>query len=133
MCNVFLHGVLNKEIYMRQPTGFTDPKYPNHVCRLNKALYGLKQVSRSCYRRLANFLILNLFHNSKTDSSLFTITDSNFTLIVLVYVDDLVITSSETRRLKVLSKLFANSFIAATWVYSDSFWEWRLHMNQMKS
>ncbi|RVW68345.1 hypothetical protein CK203_064541 [Vitis vinifera] len=37
-----LNGILNEEVYVEQPKGFQDPKYPNHVYRLRKALYGLK-------------------------------------------------------------------------------------------
>ena len=37
--NVFLHGELEEEIYMRIPPGFSESD-GNKVCRLKKALYG---------------------------------------------------------------------------------------------
>jgi hypothetical protein len=38
----FLNGVIPKEVFVRQPPGFKNPKYPNRVCKLSKALNGLK-------------------------------------------------------------------------------------------
>jgi hypothetical protein len=40
--SVFLNGFINELVYIEQPPGFEDPRYPNHVYRLSKALYGLK-------------------------------------------------------------------------------------------
>jgi hypothetical protein len=41
--SAFLNGVIQKEVYVRQPPGFENPKYPNRVYKLSMALYGLKQ------------------------------------------------------------------------------------------
>ena len=42
-----LNGNLLEDVYMTQPEGFVDPKYPNRVCKLQRSIYGLKQASRS--------------------------------------------------------------------------------------
>ena len=40
--SAFLNGFINELVFVEQPPGFEDPRYPNHVYRLHKALYGLK-------------------------------------------------------------------------------------------
>jgi hypothetical protein len=45
----FLNGAIQEEVYVRQPLGFENPKYPNRVCKLSKALYGPKQKQRAWY------------------------------------------------------------------------------------
>ncbi|RVW73324.1 Retrovirus-related Pol polyprotein from transposon RE2 [Vitis vinifera] len=54
--SAFLNGILNEEVYVEQPKGFQDPRYPNHVYRLRKALYGLKQAPRAWHERLTSYL-----------------------------------------------------------------------------
>jgi histone deacetylase 1/2 len=90
--NAFLHGVLEEEVYMRQPPGFEQGN--GLVCKLDKALYGLKQAPRAWYSRLSAKLQVLGFTPSKSDTSLFFLAKPAITMFVLVYVDDIIVTSS---------------------------------------
>jgi histone deacetylase 1/2 len=102
--NAFLHGVLEEEVYMKQPPGFEHPDTPHHVCRLDKALYGLKQAPRAWYSRLSAKLQDLGFLPSKADTSLFLYNKSGVTIFVLIYVDDIIVTSSSDHAIAALLK-----------------------------
>src|SRR5213080_4628207 len=59
--SAFLNGFIEEEVYVRQPPGFENPKYPDRVFKLQKALYGLKQAPRAWYARFKTFLLENGF------------------------------------------------------------------------
>jgi hypothetical protein len=69
--STFLNGVLEKEVYVRQPPGFRSKKYPHRVYKLRKAMYGLKQAPRAWYGRLRGFLFERDFEMGKVDQTLF--------------------------------------------------------------
>jgi hypothetical protein len=55
--SAFLNGPIQELVYVEQPSGFEDPKFPNHVYKLQKVLYGLKQAPRAWYECLKDFLL----------------------------------------------------------------------------
>jgi hypothetical protein len=59
--SAFLNGVLEEEVYVRQPPGFESEKYPHRVYKLRKALYGLKQAPRAWYGRLRDLPVFGIF------------------------------------------------------------------------
>ncbi|KAK2992688.1 hypothetical protein RJ640_029945 [Escallonia rubra] len=69
--NAFLQGSLEEEVYMSQPLGFADHKYPSYVCKLHKTIYGLHKAPRAWYNELRTFLVSYGFIISRSDTSLF--------------------------------------------------------------
>ena len=80
---------------MYQPDGFVDEARPNHVCRLTKALYGLKQAPRAWFDTFSGFLIEFGFSCSRSDPSLFTYHKQGKSLVLLLYVDDILLSGSD--------------------------------------
>ncbi|RVW19932.1 Retrovirus-related Pol polyprotein from transposon RE1 [Vitis vinifera] len=81
---------------MTQPPGFVDPSKPNFVCKLTKALYGLKQAPRAWFTKLSSALVKWGFSMSQADTSMFVYCNNSAMLVVLVYVDDIIVTGSSS-------------------------------------
>lgn len=79
---------------MEQPLSFIDMYYPTHVRKLQKAIYELKQVSQAWFNKLASTLIGIGFSESKVDYSLFIFRKFNIQLVILIYVDDIILTKN---------------------------------------
>lgn len=94
--NAFLHGFLNETVYMEQPPSFKDEKFPDHVCLLKRSLYGLRQGPRTWFDRLSLFILDYGFQCSVADPSMFVYRNGESIMILLVYVDDIILTGSNT-------------------------------------
>jgi hypothetical protein len=94
--NAFLHGYLQETVYMAQPTGFIDAVQPSHVCHLHKSLYGLKQAPRAWFERFTSHLLTLGFTASVADASLFVLKQDSVIVYLLLYVDDIIITGSDS-------------------------------------
>ncbi|KAH9693065.1 retrovirus-related pol polyprotein from transposon RE1 [Citrus sinensis] len=104
--NAFLNGELTETVYMPQPEGFEDKRKPNHICKLKKALYGLRQAPRAWFDKLKSALYSWGFNNSKCDTSLFFRKNNAEMVIILVYVDDIIVTGSDNKGIEgVIGKL----------------------------
>ena len=90
--NAFLHGDLQEEVYMMQPEGYQDDAQPLFVCRLRKALYGLKQAPRAWSDKIGQYLVTIGFQISNADFSLYVKRTDRGIVLVVIYVDDLIVT-----------------------------------------
>jgi Reverse transcriptase (RNA-dependent DNA polymerase) len=108
--NAFLQGDLEEEVYMNLPPGLPVPRESGLICRLKKAIYGLKQSPRAWYGKLSSALVKVGFKKGEADSSMFTKTSNKGIIVVLIYVDDLVITGSDLSGIKTLKRHLSLEF-----------------------
>jgi len=95
----YLNGELDEEVYMEQPEGFAVRGSERKVCRLRKALYGLKQAGRAWYQNLDGTLTAAGLVRCEQDQSMYVRQENGEKLLVAVYVDDLVIASSNRKEM----------------------------------
>ncbi|GKC79791.1 putative ribonuclease H-like domain-containing protein [Tanacetum coccineum] len=93
--STFLYGTIDEEVYVSQPLGFIDPKFPKKVYKVVKALYGLHQAPRAWYATLSTFLLKSGYRRGTIDKTLFIKKDKNDIMLVQVYVDDIIFSSTK--------------------------------------
>lgn len=90
--NAFLHGFLHNDIYMTPPQGYRGAK-KGQVCKLIKSLYGLKQASREWNIEFCKCLFDHGYSQSIADPCLFYKGNQDSYIALVVYVDDILVTS----------------------------------------
>ncbi|CAJ2666383.1 unnamed protein product [Trifolium pratense] len=95
--SAFLNGDLQEEIYVEQPEGFAVQGGEDKVYLLKKALYGLKQAPRAWYSKINDHLLSIGFEKSLSESTLYVKHKGKNSLIISLYVDDLLVTGDDTR------------------------------------
>uniref|UniRef100_A0A5B6YVD8 Putative gag-pol polyprotein n=1 Tax=Davidia involucrata TaxID=16924 RepID=A0A5B6YVD8_DAVIN len=92
--NVFLNGDLVEEVFMVPPPGL--PHNPDEVCKLQKALYGLKQSLRAWFAKFSAIIYDLGICASDHDSTIFLCSTSAGCIVLLLYVDDMILTDDDT-------------------------------------
>jgi hypothetical protein len=92
---MFLNGIIEEEVYIEQTKGFETFDKDSHVCRLKRELHGLKQAPRSWYTRIDNYFTGLVFTKSEADANLYQIVVEGKILIIVLYVDDLILTGDD--------------------------------------
>lgn len=94
----FLNGNLQEVLYMQQPQGFEEEGSENLVCRLLKSIYGLKQSPRAWYQEIDKHLRAQGWTRSNADPNLYFLQEGASIVLLLLYVDDLLITGNDSTK-----------------------------------
>jgi hypothetical protein len=77
---------------------------------LKKALYGLKQTPRAWSNKIGQYLITSGFQTSNIDFSLYVKKTDHGIIVIVIYVDDLIITGDSDVNISDLKKLLKQKF-----------------------
>ena len=106
--NVFLNGDLNEEVYMQHSPGLSVEL--NMVCRLRRALYGLKQAPRAWFAKFSSTIFCLGYSANPYDSALFLCRIDKGTILLLLYVDDMIITGDDLNDIQELKYFLSQQF-----------------------
>ena len=108
--NAFLHGDLQEEVYMEQPPELVAQGEIGKVCRIQKSLYGLQQNPRAWFDKFSQAVEKFGLQKSKSDHSVFYRNSGSGIILLVVYVDDIVITESDSTGISSLKSFLHNQF-----------------------
>ena len=103
--NAFLNGDLREEVYMQSPSGLSVES--NKVCHLRHALYGIKQALRAWFAKFNSTISRLGYMASHYDSALFLHRINKGTILLLLYVNDMIITGDNLSGIQELKDFFS--------------------------
>jgi hypothetical protein len=79
------------------------------VCQLKKSLYGLKQALRAWYAKMESYMSQN-FVRCKSDPNVYMLRMTDSLLLLVLYVDDLLITGCMTSSIVAINRILHDKF-----------------------
>ena len=95
---------------MEQLPGFVAQRESGKVCHLRKSLYGLKQSPRARFGKFSQAVEKFGMQKSKSDHSVFYKRFTAGIILLVVYVDDIVITGNDTIGISTLKSFLQSQF-----------------------
>ncbi|GJS25051.1 retrotransposon protein, putative, ty1-copia subclass [Tanacetum coccineum] len=118
----FLNGYLNEEVYIDQPEGFVNPKYPNRVCKLKRSIYRLKQASRKWNKQFDDEIKKFGFSQNRDEPCVYMKASESYVTFLILYVDDILIMGNNIPMLQdvksYLGKMFCYERSRRSCIYS---------------
>jgi histone deacetylase 1/2 len=93
---------------MEKPHGFIQNS--SLVCRLKKSLYGLKHAPWAWYAKMDSYFLSHHFVRCKSDSNFYMLRTTNFVMILLLYVDDILITGTSASAIYLVKDILHDRF-----------------------
>ena len=106
--NAFLYGDLSEEVYMKPPPSLSVDS--NKVCHLRLALYGLKQAPRAWFAKFSSTIPHLGYMANHYDSALFLHRTNKGTILLLLYMDDMIITGDDLSGIQELKVFLSQQF-----------------------
>jgi hypothetical protein len=75
------------------------------LCRLKKSIYGLKKALRAWYAKMDSYLLSQNFVRCKSDLNVYMLKTVNSLLLLVLYVDDLLITGCSTLVIATINRI----------------------------
>jgi hypothetical protein len=108
--SAFLNGDLQEEAYVQQPAGFVNTGAEHKTLRLKKAMYGLHQAPRAWNSKLDDTLLSLSFNRCPSEPVVYTRRAGGEQLVIGVYVNDLMITRSNSEDIQKFKSEMAQVF-----------------------
>ena len=106
----FLNGNLLEDVYMTQPEGFVNPKYPNRACKLQRSIYGLKQASRSWNLHFDEAVKEFGFMKNEDEPCVYKKVSGSAIVFLVLYVDEILLIGNDIPTLQSVKSWLGKCF-----------------------
>jgi hypothetical protein len=107
--NTFFNSELREDVYMRPPSVYY--VHEGIVCHLRHSLYGLKQAPRTWFQRFTSVITAAGFSASAHDLTLFVHVSPRGRTLLLLYVDDMIITGDDPEYITFVKARLSDQFL----------------------